>query len=85
MPLLFKGGITDENDDFDGILATIIFAVVFGTALTLFQVFVRHTDFDFEKYATAVGVLLGAGGSGYGIKRLGEKYGNHSGPSVSQE
>ncbi len=73
--LKFKGGITDENDDFDGLLATIIFTVLFGCFLTGWSFFLRDKEFSFTDFGTGVAALIGAGGAGYGVKRLGEKYG----------
>ena len=76
--LRFKAGLTDENDDFDGLLATIIFAVLLGCFITGWSFFIRGTEFDFEKFGTGIAALVGAGGMGYGAKRLGEKYGKSS-------
>lgn len=73
-PLSFKGAVTDEHDDFDGLLALIICSVILGCLLTLWKVF-HGSDFDFEKFGTGIASIIGAGGMGYGAKRLGEKYG----------
>lgn len=83
MPL--KQGITDENDDFDGLLATIICAVVLGCILTIKQTIFGHVEFDFEKFGTGIATILGAGGTGYCFKRIGEKYGRTSDNDVSKE
>ena len=81
--MLIKGGVTDENDDFDGMLAIIIGAAILGCLLTLHDVFVLHHAFDFEKFGTGAATLIGAGGMGYGAKRLGEKYGSRDSTSDS--
>lgn len=76
MPLKIKDGITDEHDSFDGLLAALLFALAFGTFVTGWDYFIRDGKFDAEKYGMMVAMIAGAGGAGYGAKRLGEKYGN---------
>ncbi len=78
MAIKIKDGITDEHDSFDGLLAALLGSLLFGVFLTGWSFFVRHEPFDFEKFGMGVAVIAGAGGAGYGAKRLGEKYGNHS-------
>jgi hypothetical protein len=80
--LKFKQGLTDENNDFDGLLVAIIFATVLGCGLTMYDVFHKGKDFDFEKFGNGVAFIIGAGGLGYGAKRLGEKH-NGTSPTDS--
>jgi hypothetical protein len=76
MPLKIKDALTDEHDSFDGLLAALLGAILFGIFLTGWSFFVRDQAFDFEKFGMGIAVIAGAGGAGYGAKRLGEKYGN---------
>lgn len=73
-----KHALTDENGDFDPILGVIIFAVLYGCALSGFDVWRHGTTFDFGKFGEGISTILGAGGLGYGLKRVGEKYGSTS-------
>lgn len=78
MPLKIKDGITDEHDSFDGLLAALLFTLAFGTFVTGWDYFIRHNEFNAERFGTMVAMIAGAGGAGYGAKRLGEKYGNRN-------
>ena len=78
MALKLKDGVTDEHDSFDGLLAALLFALAFGTFITGWDYFVRHGEFKGESFGTMIAMIAGAGGAGYGAKRLGEKYGNRT-------
>lgn len=76
-PLTAKDAITDENNSFDGLLTIILFSIALGCLITCYEVFYKGKDFDFEKFGNGVAFIAGAGGVGYGAKRLGETHGRN--------
>ena len=74
---------TDENWDVDPILICILMAVVFDVVMTAIK---GPAQFDAMSFGGSVATLLGAGGAGYAVKRLGEKgiIKNGTSPSVSE-
>lgn len=75
---------TDENWDFDPILVCIVVTVAFDIIMTAIK---GPGVFDAMSFGGSVATLLGAGGAGYAVKRVGEKggmkYGGTS-PDVPQ-
>lgn len=61
---------TDENWDVDPILICILVAVIFDIIMTAIK---GPDKFDAMSFGGSVATLLGAGGAGYAVKRLGEK------------
>ncbi len=65
--------VTDEKDNHDIVLYSILLALVVGIGLTIYSVGWRGAVFSFSEFGIGVGSILGGGGAGYLAKRVGDK------------
>jgi hypothetical protein len=76
-----RQAITDEEDRHDIFLWVFIVGVGGLLLLTGTHIYKGNVP-SLSDFAQSFAWLLGGGGGGYSVKRLGEKYGNPSSPSV---
>lgn len=69
---------TDENWDADPVLICIVGAVIFDCVMTALKGVI---NFDAMGFGGSIATILGAGGAGYAVKRIGEKQKDGDSPS----
>jgi hypothetical protein len=72
----FKEAITDERNQQDILLWLLVGSVISIVVLSFTALLISRAV-DIGSVGTSLATIIGLGGVGYGVKRVGEKYGDN--------